>query len=60
MQEMKVRFDMIERVQEEAKKKLHEQASDPAQYRALLKALIAQGLIKLVEEDVEIRCLRSD
>jgi len=51
---------MIERVQEEAKKKLHDQASDPAKYRELLKGLIAQGLIKLVEEEVEIRCLRSD
>ena len=60
MQEMKVRFDMIERVQEEAKKKLKEQASDPQQYRLLLKGLITQGLIKLVEEEVEIRCLRSD
>lgn len=57
---MKVRFDMIERVQEEAKKKLKEQASDPQQYRLLLKGLITQGLIKLVEEEVEIRCLRSD
>ena len=29
MQEMKVRFDMIERVQEEAKTKLKEQSSNP-------------------------------
>ena len=60
MQEMKVRFDMIERVQEDAKKKLMLQAQDPSQYRELLKKLITQGLIKLVEEKVEVRCLRSD
>lgn len=60
MQEMKVRFDMIERVQEDAKKKLMLQAQDPKQYRELLKKLITQGLIKLVEEKVEVRCLRSD
>jgi len=60
MQEMKVRFDMIERVQNEAKKKLIQQAQDPQQYRELLKKLINQGLIKLVEEKVELRCLRSD
>ena len=29
MQEMKVRFDMIERVQEEAKNKLKQQANNP-------------------------------
>ena len=60
MQEMKVRFDMIERIQEEAKKKLIQQAQDPKQYRELLKKLITQGLIKMVEEKVELRCLRSD
>ena len=57
---MKVRFDMIERVQEEAKNRLRKQAESPEEYRTLLKNLITQGLIKLVEEDVEIRCMRSD
>ena len=51
---------MIERVQEEAKNRLRKQAENPEEYRALLKKLISQGLIKLVEEEVEVRCLRSD
>ena len=60
MQEMKVRFDMIERIQEAAKNQLRKQAEDPELYRQLLKKLISQSLIKLVEEEVDIRCLRSD
>ena len=60
MQEMKVRFDMIEKIQEEAKKKLLKQAQDPKQYKELLKQLISQGLIKMVEEKIDVRCLRSD
>lgn len=60
MQEMKVRFDMIERIQEEAKKKLLQQAKDPQQYKELLKQLITQGLIKMVEEKIDVRCLRAD
>lgn len=60
MSEMKVRFDMIERIEEDAKAKLKTQKADLPTYRALLKQLIKQGLIKLLEEDVEIRCLRED
>ena len=60
MSEMKVRFDMIERVMEDTKKQLRKQKDDPATYRALLKVLIKQGLIKLLEEEVEVRCLRED
>jgi V-type H+-transporting ATPase subunit E len=60
MQEMKVRFDMIERVQEEAKQQLRRQSEDPQRYRPLLKQLIMQGLIKLCEQEVEVRCMRSD
>lgn len=57
---MKVRFDMIERVQEEAKNHLKTQISNPQDYKQLLKGLITQGLIKLLEEKVEIRCLKQD
>lgn len=60
MQEMKVRFDMIEQIQGDVKEKLKKQAEDPTEYRKLLKQLIMQGLIKLIEEKVEIQCLRSD
>lgn len=60
MSEMKVRFDMIEKVEEDAKNKLKNQRADKNTYKALLKDLIKQGLIKLLEEDVEIRCLKED
>lgn len=60
MKEMKVRFEMVEKVQEDTKKSLKSKTQDPKAYRALLKDLITQGLIKLLEENVEIRCLKSD
>ncbi len=60
MSEMKVRFDMIEKIEEETKTKLKSQRADKNGYKALLKQLIKQGLIKLLEEDVEIRCLKED
>lgn len=49
---MKVRFDMIERIQEEAKKTLLKQVQDVATYKFFLKQLIKQGLIKLLEENI--------
>jgi len=52
MREMKVRFDMIERIQEEAKKTLLKQVQDVATYKLFLKQLIKQGLIKLLEENI--------
>jgi len=57
---MKIRFDMIERVQEDTKNQLKLQKADLKTYKVLLKDLIKQGLIKLIEENVEIRCLRED
>lgn len=52
MSEMKVRFDMIEKVQIDTKEALKKITRKPAEYRALLKGLIKQGLIKLLEENV--------
>jgi hypothetical protein len=43
---------MIERVQEETKNKLKLQKTDLKIYKILLKDLIKQGLIKLIEENV--------
>lgn len=60
MSEMKVRFDMIERVQEDTKNKLKQQKADLNAYKQLLRVLIKQGLIKLLQEDVEVRCLKED
>ncbi len=60
MSEMKVRFDMIEKVQEDTKNQLKRQKADLNGYKQLLRVLIKQGLIKLLEEEVEIRCLKED
>ena len=51
---------MIEKVQEEANHHLKQQISSPQTYKPVLKKLIHQGLIKMLEENVEIRCLKSD
>jgi hypothetical protein len=48
MSEMKVRFDMVERIQEEAKRNLRKQVENVQTYKALLKNLIVQGMIKLM------------
>jgi hypothetical protein len=34
--------------------------SDPKIYNELLKQLIFQGLIKMLEENVEVKCLKKD
>ncbi len=60
MREMKVRFDMIERIQEEAKRNLLQTVQNTSNYKAFLKQLIKQGLIKLLEENIEIRCLKEE
>ena len=57
---MKVRFDMIEKIQEEAKRNLLQTVQNKTTYKAFLKQLIKQGLIKLLEENIEIRCLKTE
>jgi V-type H+-transporting ATPase subunit E len=49
MKEMKVRYDMVERIQEETRQKLTDLTKNPTVYRGLLKGLVQQGLIKLLE-----------
>ena len=48
MSEMRVRFDMVEKIEEEARQKLKNIRKNQAQYKELLKQLIKQGLIKLL------------
>ena len=60
MKEMKVRFDMIEKVEKETKDQLKNITKDKPKYKNLLKGLIKQGLIKLLEENIEVRCLREE
>jgi vacuolar-type H+-ATPase subunit E/Vma4 len=37
-----------------------QQKSNPSQYKELVRNLIVQGLIKLMEGEVHIRCRKSD
>lgn len=61
IQKMKTVNALIEKLYKEAKTKMiAKQQHDQAQYRELLKNLIVQGLIKLMEAEVHVRCRKSD
>ena len=52
---------MVESLRGEAKKAMQERmASNRSEYSALLKQLLVQGLIKLIEPKVTLRCRESD
>ena len=52
---------LIEKLFHDAKVKMvANQQREPAQYKELIKNLIVQGLIKLMEGEVHIRCRKSD
>lgn len=51
---------MIEKMQNEIKTKLLQSTSDVNKYKQLLQTLIIQGLIKMLEETVEVKCLAKD
>lgn len=54
---MKTVNTLIEKLYKEAKTRIiAKQKQDQAQYREFLKNLIVQGLIKLMEADVNVRC----
>ena len=53
--------EMVESLKGEAKKAMQERmASNRSEYSALLKQLLVQGLIKLIEPKVTLRCRESD
>lgn len=53
--------ELVESLQHEAKLKMHKKmSSDSGAYRQLLTQLLIQGLIRLIEADVTLRCRRSD
>lgn len=60
MAKMKLRHQYIEKIQEDIKNALTHKISDSRVYRDLLKQLILQGLIKMLEENVEVKCLKKD
>ena len=53
--------ELVESLAKEAKTKLHAKMSkDENAYKKLLKQLLIQGLIRLIEADVTLRCRKSD
>ena len=57
---MKLRFEMIEKVQSEVNNNLLKKICEDKVYRTLLENLMIQGMIKLLEEKVEVKCLARD
>ncbi len=60
MDVMKARFELIEKIKHQAESQLGTLTGDSTKYKPLLKQLILQGLIKLLEKEVEIKCLEKD
>lgn len=53
--------ELVEGLQHDAKIKLHDKMSkDSSAYKQLLQKLLIQGLIRLIEADVTLRCRKSD
>ena len=53
--------ELVEGLQHDAKIKLHDKMSkDSTAYKKLLRQLLIQGLIRLIEADVTLRCRKSD
>jgi V-type H+-transporting ATPase subunit E len=61
IQKMKTVNSLIEKLYKDAKTKMiTKQQSDKAMYKDLMKDLIVQGLIKLMEAEVHVRVRKSD
>eukprot|EP00828_Plagiopyla_frontata_P009025 TRINITY_DN145_c0_g1_i1.p1 TRINITY_DN145_c0_g1~~TRINITY_DN145_c0_g1_i1.p1 ORF type:complete len:263 (-),score=47.52 TRINITY_DN145_c0_g1_i1:73-861(-) len=57
---MNLRFDLLSKLQEELTKTLSEIMKDVKKYKHFLKLLIIESLIKLMEDEVELICLKED
>lgn len=57
---LKAREEHIRNVLEETRKRLNDITKDEKQYQAVLEKLIAQGLFRLLEKEVTIRCRQQD
>lgn len=58
---MKRTNELVESLQAEAGRQMHEQlANDQAAHKLLLKNLLVQGLIKLIEPKITLRCRQRD
>ena len=60
MSKMRLRFEMIEKIQQEIKGKILSVLQNQNTYEELLRKLLIQGMIKLLEEKVEVQCLKKD
>jgi len=61
LEKLKIKIDCVNSVMEEVKAGLISRIKNkPEDYKILLKDLIVQGLIKLLEEHVHIFCKKSD
>lgn len=60
LSKMKLRFEMIEKIQAEVNSSLLEKICNKSDYRALLESLLIQGMIRLLEENIEVKCLPRD
>ena len=57
---LKAREEHIRNVLEEGRKRLTDITRDQARYQAVLEKLIAQGLFRLLEKEVLVRCRQQD
>lgn len=59
---MKERNTCLEKVKSEAKKELLEKLTKPdsAQYKQTLKQLVIQGMIKMLEPIIYLKCRKED
>lgn len=60
LSKMKLRFEMIEKVQAEVNNSLLDKICNEEVYKDLLQNLLVQGMIKMLEEKVEVKCLARD
>jgi len=60
LEKIKARQDVIARVNDQCKVVLVEQLKSEATNKAFITKLIVQGLMRLLEDDVQIRCRASD
>jgi len=60
LEKIKARQDVTARVHEQCKTVLVEQLKNEATNKAFVTKLIVQGLMRLLEDDVQIRCRASD
>ena len=60
LEKLKIKIDLVNNVVEEAKTALASKLKDNNMYKSVLTKLIIQGLIKLLETEVNIICRKQD